>query len=105
MDHDAEAARLRALGNPHRLRILGWLSDPRAHFPPQRDGDLVEDGVCLGFIVRKVGLAQPTVTAHMKVLRAAGLVGATRIKGWTFYKVDRGALERAAAVVSGLGRP
>ena len=27
--------------------ILAWLKDPQAHFPPQVDGDLVEDGVCV----------------------------------------------------------
>ena len=37
---------LRALANVRRLRILEWLKDPRAHFPPQVDGDLVKDGVC-----------------------------------------------------------
>ncbi|MET7603801.1 ArsR family transcriptional regulator, partial [Streptomyces avermitilis] len=28
-----------------RLEILEWLKDPAAHFPPDRHGDLVEDGV------------------------------------------------------------
>ena len=36
-----------ALASPKRLQILEWLKDPRANFPPQRDGDLVEDGVCV----------------------------------------------------------
>lgn len=31
------------LANPKRLQVLEWLKDPEAHFPPQRDGDLVED--------------------------------------------------------------
>jgi len=35
----------RALASPKRLQILEWLRDPVAHFPPQRDGDLVDDGV------------------------------------------------------------
>ena len=34
---------LRALSNPRRLTIVRWLADPASHFPPQRDGDLVED--------------------------------------------------------------
>ena len=34
---------LRALANERRLRILGWLADPVAHFPPQVDGDLVKE--------------------------------------------------------------
>ena len=86
---------LRALSNAHRLAIMGWLVDPRAHFPAQRDGDLVEDGVCVGFITRKIGLTQPTVTTHMQVLAAAGLVTSKRIKNWVFYKSDRAALDAA----------
>jgi len=35
-----------ALGNRRRLQILEWLKDPQRHFPPQRAGDLVKDGVC-----------------------------------------------------------
>lgn len=88
---------LRALSNEHRLTIMGWLVDPRAHFPEQRDGDLVEDGVCVGFITQKIGLSQPTVTTHMQVLAAAGLVTSKKIKNWVFYSPDRNAL--AAAVV------
>ena len=33
----------KALASDRRLLILYWLKDPRAHFPPQRDGDLVAD--------------------------------------------------------------
>jgi hypothetical protein len=36
---------MQALGNTRRLQILEWLKDPERHFPPQVDGDLVEDGV------------------------------------------------------------
>jgi ArsR family transcriptional regulator len=32
--------------------ILDWLRDPERHFPPQRDGDLVLDGVCSLFYQR-----------------------------------------------------
>lgn len=44
----------RALGNEHRLVIVEWLSDPESHFPVQQDGDLVKDGVCVGFITEKL---------------------------------------------------
>lgn len=79
---------IRALANDHRLLILDWLKEPRAHFPPQVDGDLEDDGVCGMLIAEKVGLSQPTVSTHMKVLTQAGLVRAKRIKQWTFYKRD-----------------
>ena len=41
---------VKALANERRLQILTWLKQPRAHFPPQVDGDLVRDGVCGLFI-------------------------------------------------------
>ena len=81
-------AALRALANDRRRQILAWLQDPRAHFPPQVDGDLVEDGVCGVLIAEKLGVSQPTVSEHMKVLAHAGLVRSKRIKQWTFYRRD-----------------
>lgn len=79
---------LSALANRHRLKIIGWLADPKANFPEQRDGDLIEDGVCVGFITDKTGLSQPTVTTHMQVLAKAGLVRSKKIKNWVYYKID-----------------
>ena len=79
---------IRALANERRLQVLEWLKDPEAHFPPQVDGDLVKDGVCLVFIAEKLGVSQPTATEHMKVLSHAGFVRPKRIKQWTFYKRD-----------------
>jgi DNA-binding transcriptional ArsR family regulator len=81
-----------ALASPKRLQVLEWLRDPRAHFPPQRDGDLVDDGVCVLFIANKLGVAQPTATAHMQALARAGLVTSKRIGQWTFYKRDEAVL-------------
>jgi DNA-binding transcriptional ArsR family regulator len=79
---------LRALASERRLRILSWLKDPVAHFPPQVDGDLVKDGVCGVFIAEKLGVSQPTASEHLRVLTAAGLIRAKRIKQWTFYRRD-----------------
>jgi DNA-binding transcriptional ArsR family regulator len=86
---------LRALANDRRLQILEWLKDPRAHFAPQVDGDLVDDGVCGNSIADKLGVSQPTASEHLKVLTQAGLIRGTRIKQWTFYKRDE---ERIAAI-------
>jgi ArsR family transcriptional regulator len=87
-----DAAVMAALASPKRLQVLEWLRNPRANFPPQRDGDLVDDGVCVLFIANKLGVAQPTATAHMQALARAGLVSAKRIGQWTFYKRDEAAL-------------
>lgn len=79
---------VKALANQRRLQILTWLKKPRAHFPPQVDGDLVRDGVCGVLIARKLRVSQPTASEHLRVLTRAGLLRPSRIKQWTFYKRD-----------------
>jgi ArsR family transcriptional regulator len=79
---------IRALASDRRLQILEWLKEPRAHFPPQVDGDLVKDGVCGVLIAAKLGVSQPTVSEHMRILSQAGLVRSKRIKQWIFYRRD-----------------
>ena len=85
---------LKALSSARRMQILQWLKDPRAHFREQRDGDLVDDGVCGVLIAEKLGVSQPTVTEHMRILQDAGLVRSKRLKQWTFYKRDEVAISR-----------
>ena len=87
----------KALANERRLLILEWLKDPPAHFPPQRDGDLVADGVCGIFIAEKLHITQPTLSEHMKILTQAGLVRAKRIRQWTFYRRDEEAIRALKA--------
>jgi DNA-binding transcriptional ArsR family regulator len=96
-----DAARvLRVLNNERRLQVLRWLEDPVANFPPQRDGDLVGDGVCLVFIADKLGISQPSASKHMEMLTTAGLVRATPIGRWTFYRRDDVAISEALATIS-----
>jgi len=82
---DQEAV-FRGLANRNRLQILEWLKNPRKHFPPQIDGDLVKDGVCGLLIARKLRVSHPTASEHLKILSQAGLIRGKRIKQWTFYK-------------------
>ena len=86
---------LKALSSARRRQILDWLKEPRKHFPPQVDGDLVRDGVCVVFIARKLGVSQPTATQHLSRLAHAGLIRPKRIKKWTFYKRDEQAIRQA----------
>lgn len=86
---------IKAVANERRLEILKWLKSPTEHFPAQRDGDLVKDGVCGVFIAQKLGVSQPTASEHLRVLAQAGLIRGKRIKQWTFYKRDE---KRIAAV-------
>ena len=99
-DADVEHA-LRAIANDRRLLILHWLKNPRAHFPKQVDGDLVDDGVCGALIAEKLGVSQPTVSEHLRVLSQAGILRGKRIKQWTFYKRDE---DRIAEIKASIAR-
>ena len=84
----------KALASETRLQVLEWLRDPVAHFPPQTDGNLIKDGVCADFIREKLGIAAATASRHLTLLAEAGLLIATRKKGWTFYRRDEAAIRR-----------
>jgi ArsR family transcriptional regulator len=77
---------LKALASPVRLTILRDLRDPVANFPPQVDGDPVTDGICADSIRERLGIAAATASRHLTLLVDAGLLIATRKKGWTFYR-------------------
>jgi DNA-binding transcriptional ArsR family regulator len=91
---------IQALGNHRRLQILKWLKDPQSHFPPQRDGDLVKDGVCGLLIARKLRVSHSAVTQHLKILSQVGLLRSKRIKKWTFYKRNENAIQAVKRAVS-----
>lgn len=88
---------LKALSSPVRLEILGLLKDPVGNFPPQVDGDPVADGICGDFLRERLGLAAATTSRHLTLLVDAGLLHATRKKGWTFYRRDEAAIAAFAA--------
>jgi DNA-binding transcriptional ArsR family regulator len=93
---------LRVMANGRRLRILEWLKDPRKHFPPQVDGDLVKDGVCSVFIAKKLRITQPSASEHLNMLADAGFIRGKKIKQWTFYKRDEKAIRRVKEMIRGL---
>ncbi len=98
---DLEVA-LKAIASDRRLKILDWLKDVQANFPPQEHGDPVTEGACNLFIVEKLGVSQPTGSRHLKVLVDAGLVVATRRKGWTYYRRNEDAIAAVAERMRGI---
>jgi len=76
---------LKALDNPTRLAILGWLKDPRRNFPEQ-EVDPEEVGVPVSAIKERTGLSQSTVSHYLIALQRAQLVTSKRIGSWTYYK-------------------
>ncbi len=74
---DAEnlAARLKALADPARLRLLSFIA-------AQPDGE-----ACVCHLTAPVGLSQPTVSHHLRVLHDAGLLERDKRGAWVFYRV------------------
>jgi DNA-binding transcriptional ArsR family regulator len=87
---------LKAIASPVRMEILRCLREPAVEFPPQVDGDPVSDGICADFIRERLGIAAATASRHLTLLTDAGLLIATRKKGWTFYRRDDRVIVRLA---------
>ena len=80
---DRPEAIFRALSDPARLRIL------RALARPETECCSTADQVCACDLEPLLGLAQPTISHHMKLLTDAGLVEARRSGRWVPYQLDR----------------
>ncbi|GAA3043899.1 helix-turn-helix domain-containing protein [Streptomyces glomeratus] len=71
-----------------RMRILEWLKDPVAHFPPQRHGDLVEDGVTVAAVAERLAVPRSVAATDLRILAAIGLLRMKRIRRRTYYRRD-----------------
>lgn len=93
------AMRLKALADPARLAVLEFLLEPR--------GDCCsrDDGVCGCDFEALLGLSQPTVSHHLKVLVQAGLLGAEKRGRWTYYRLEPRAFEELAGHFQRFSRP
>ena len=91
---------IKALASDKRLLILDWLKDPEAYFPPQRDGDLVKDGVCSLLIAERLGVGQAAAGEHLHILSQVGLVHGKKIKQWVFYKRDEERISEAKLMLT-----
>jgi len=82
MDFDASADVFRALGDPHRLRAL--------HFLATTSPECCQNGagICACDLITHLGLAQPTVSHHMRILVNAGLVTAEKQGRWMHYTLS-----------------
>ena len=87
---------LRLLGDPTRFKILGFLAAPDQGCCPS------DQGVCACDIEAFLGLSQPTVSHHMKLLVDAGLVRAARRGRWVYYELEPNALREVAAALEEL---
>ena len=81
---------LHAIADPVRRRILQALKE-RGACSIGKDA-----GLCASDIEARVHLSQPTISHHMSILRKAGLVEATKLGQWMWYRRDEAALREFA---------
>ena len=85
---DALARTLKAIADPARLRLLSLVA---AHAGGE---------ACVCDLTDPVGLSQPTVSHHLKVLVEAGLLSRDKRGVWAYYALVPGALDALAAVLA-----
>ena len=73
------AARFKALADPTRVAIVNSLS--------------AADEVCVCNLTETFDLSQPTISHHLRILREAGLVEASRRGTWAYYRLVPEAVE------------
>ena len=82
------ARTLKAIADPARLRLLSLVA---AH----ANGE-----ACVCDLTEPLGLSQPTVSHHLKVLVDAGLLSRDKRGVWAYFALVPGALDSLAAVLS-----
>jgi ArsR family transcriptional regulator len=82
----ATAELFKALGDPARVRIVNVLATSGG------------EPVCVCHLVEPLGLAQPTVSHHLKRLLDAGLVEREQRGKWAYFSLRSDAVEKLAVV-------
>jgi ArsR family transcriptional regulator, arsenate/arsenite/antimonite-responsive transcriptional repressor len=80
------AARFKALSDPTRLAIVNQLASA---------------GECCVCNLEPLGLSQPTISHHLKILREAGLVESTRRGTWAYYRLVPESVQALAFALGG----
>ena len=83
------AAAFKVLSDPARLRLLAMIAS--------------SDEVCVCDLTDNVGLSQPTVSHHLKVLNDAGFVTREKRGTWAYYRLVPEALSILRAALTPAG--
>lgn len=86
-DAAATAGLFKALADPARVKLVNLLARS-------------DEPVCVCELIAPLGLAQPTVSHHLKKLTAAGLLEREQRGVWAYYSLNREALARVASLVN-----
>ncbi|CAM3488133.1 ArsR/SmtB family transcription factor [Mycolicibacterium frederiksbergense] len=82
------ASVFKALGDPARVKLVSLIA-------ASEGGE-----ACICDLTGPLGLSQPTVSHHMRMLVDVGLVSREQRGKWAYYRVISEALDRIAAAVS-----
>jgi ArsR family transcriptional regulator len=83
---DAAAELFKALADPARVKLVNLLATS-------------DEPVCVCHLIEPLGLAQPTVSHHLKKLFRAGLLDREQRGVWAYYSINREAMARVASLV------
>ena len=84
---EALAGRFKALSDPARVAIVNRIAGA---------GE-----VCNCQLTEPLGLSQPTVSHHLKVLKDAGLIEVAHRRGtWTFYRLVPDSMQQLALAIA-----
>jgi ArsR family transcriptional regulator len=75
----------KALGDETRLKILALL---------------FEHGFCVSALARLIGKSEAAVSQHIRILRKAGILKGEKRNGYTFYEINRDAMEHLTARIN-----
>jgi len=83
---ESTATLLKAVADPVRLQLLSLIRAAEGH------------EACVCDLTPAVGLSQPTVSHHLRVLTEAGLLTRERRGTWAWFRIVPGRLEDIAAI-------
>jgi len=82
---EAIATVLKALADPHRVRIVNLLAN-------------ASEPICVCEFMPELGLSQGTVSFHLRKLLDAGLLEREQRGTWAYYSLKEGGLDRVAGI-------
>jgi len=88
VEADLLASRFKALADPTRLRLISLVA---AH---------ADEEACVCDLTEPVGLSQPTVSHHLKILVDAGLLTREQRGKWAYYRLVPETLNALSALIA-----
>ncbi|WP_167043109.1 metalloregulator ArsR/SmtB family transcription factor [Salinibacterium sp. ZJ454] len=85
---DSLAKSLKALADPARLRLVSIVAASEG------------SEACVCDLTEPLGLSQPTVSHHLKVLVDAGFLSRSKRGTWSYYSLVPGALDSVSALLT-----